>query len=138
MSISLEELKILAALNPYRRDQLTQDEFDERVARSGLKLFFRPRAGNPRQPGIGKSVITKAVLQRISEEDTDLTRELDDIRSSSRRSRTSVFRQDDWERLVFEHLERLSTVARAREALQEVSRRTRGGPINPTPTRPFM
>lgn len=137
MSITLEELKILAALNPYRWDQLTQDELDERVARSGLKLACRPLAGDPRRPGIGKSVITKAVLQRIAEEDTDLTRELDNIRNSSRRSTTSVFLQDDWERLVFEHLE-LHLKVRSREALQEVSRRTRGGPINPTPTRPFM
>lgn len=135
MSITLEELKILAALNPYRWDQLTQDELDERVARSGLKLACRPLAGDPRRPGIGKSVITKAVLQRIAEEDTDLTRELDDIRNSSRRSTTSVFLQDDWERLVFEHLE-LHLKVRSREALTRIAEKVRGEKLSIEPCTP--
>ena len=133
MGLSLQDLQNLANLNPYRWHLLSQDQLDQRVSHSGLVLSCRPLAVDYRRPAIGKSVVARAVLHRIAENDTDLAVELDDIRYASR----PVFLQDDWEREVFERLE-LLVMLRRREELSKIAECVRGEPIQLTPARPFM
>ncbi|MBJ6983978.1 hypothetical protein [Luteimonas sp. MC1750] len=139
MGLSLQDLQNLANLNPYRWHQLSQDQLDQRVSRSGLVLSCRPLAVDHRRPAIGKSVVTRAVLQRIAENDTDLAVELDDIRYAPR----PVLLQDDWEREVFERLELLveqmvAAMTHRRGALSKIAQCVRGKPIRTTPSLPFM
>lgn len=140
MNLSFEDLQNFAALNPYRWDELTQDELDALVLRSGLELICRPLAGDPRRDGTGKTIITNAVLARIGEEDPELLGELEDIRYSAYRSNRSVFQQDQWEREVFEclegHLERLMSFKRM-ETLAGIAQATRARklPSDPAPHR---
>ena len=53
MTISLETLLALAAVNPYRWEGLTQDELDARIEAAGLRPFlvYYPNPGPSTRPG---------------------------------------------------------------------------------------
>lgn len=71
MTISLELLQALAAVNPYRWEGLTQDELDARIEAAELRSYLRhyPTPGPGTRPGIGKTIVTKAVIERIAQDD---------------------------------------------------------------------
>ena len=120
LELPLEDLQALAAVNPYSWDELTQDELDGRIARATLGLLrCRPTVPSPGiygNRGNGKTVVTRAVLERLAADEPDLFLVLDRIQQGEP--------ENIGERLVFERLEEVAMerlIASRREVLSELA-----------------
>jgi hypothetical protein len=118
MKISLELLQALAVVNPYLWEGLTQEELDARIEAAELRPFLihYPTPGPASRPGIGKTIVTKAVIERIAQEDPTGAQ---DLRNRCHKAFTSTklfYRDAASERVVFERIDQL-VAKRTREAL---------------------
>ena len=130
MTISLETLLALAAVNPYRWEGLTQDELDARIEAAGLRPFlvYYPNPGPSTRPGLGKTIVTKAVIERIAQDDPASAQEL---RACSHKAYTStklLNRDAACERVVFERIDRM-VAERTREALSAIADKPSSGQV---------
>ena len=121
MTLSLEELRALAAVNPFVKwEHLSRDEILERCHLAGLVLphYFNPIPGSVRTPGTGKTVLTTAVLEHIDREDASLAGLLRTVMDASG--------ERHGERLVFEIIDTMASYG-ARIALESVAIAARDG-----------
>lgn len=119
MTLSLEELRALAAVNPFVKwEHLSRDEILERCHLAGLVLphYFNPIPGSVRTPGTGKTVLTTAVLEHIDREDAHL--------SGLLRTVMDAGGERHGERLVFEVIETMAAYG-SRIALESVANMAR-------------
>ena len=118
MTLSLEELRALAAVNPFKWEHLTRDEILDRCHLAGLVLphYFNPIPGSGRTPGTGKTVLTIAVLEYIDREDAQL--------SGLLRTVMDAGGERHGERLVFEVIETMAAYG-SRIALESVANMAR-------------
>lgn len=116
MSLSLEDLRALAAVNPFRWEQLTREQILVRCHAAGLNLpnYFNPVPATAGHPGMGKTVLTRAVLEHIEGLDSNLAALLRTIMDKGGE------RYAEGERLVFEVIETMAAYA-ARTALERVA-----------------
>lgn len=116
LELPLKDLQVLAAVNPFRWADITQDELDERIERASLgQLKCRPTVpgnGPFGNRGNGKTVVTRAVLERLAVDEPDLFKELFGIHQSAS--------ERDQERLVFERIDQM-VAERTREALNAIA-----------------
>lgn len=121
MTLPLSTLQALAALNPSHWPELSQEDLDSRVEQASLgPLPFRPRIPGPGPYGgfgIGKTVVTKAVLARVEKEHLALFHQLNGVYLSAR--------EHDRERLMFEWLERYCQSRRRKEKLTVIAQGSR-------------
>ena len=130
MTISLELLQAFSAVNPYHWEGLTQDELDARIEAAGLRPFlvYYPNPGPSTRPGLGKTIVTKAVIERIAQDDPATAQEL---RARSHKAYTStklLYRDAACERVVFERIDRM-VAERTREALTAIANQRLTGAV---------
>lgn len=130
MALSLETLQAFAAVNPYRWEGLTQDELDARIEAAGLRPFlvYYPHPGPSTRPGLGKTIVTKAVIDRIAQEDPATAQDLRDRSHKAYISTKLLFRDAATERGVFERIDQL-VAERTREALTAIAGQRPSGEV---------
>jgi len=121
MTLPISTLQALAALNPSHWPDLSQEDLDSRVEQAGLgPLLCRPRIPSPGPYGgfgIGKTVVTNAVLARVEKDDLALFHQLSGVYQSAR--------EQDRECLMFEWLERYCQSRRRKEELNIIAQGSR-------------
>lgn len=108
MALSLETLQALVAVSPFKWVHLTKSEILTRCESAGLNLpnYFSPIPAPANSPGMGTTVVTQAVLDRVEKEDPRLAELL----------RTILFqlkggeRHGNNERLMFEAMETMEAM----------------------------
>jgi len=120
MALSLENLRDLAAVNPFKWEQLSSDEILNRCHAAGLNLppYFNPIPTADHRSGIGKTVLTRSVLEYCDARDADLATLLREVINEAGNR--------EGERLVFEVIETMAAYA-ARTALECVADAARDG-----------
>lgn len=120
MALSLEALRALASVNPFRWEQLTRDQILDRCHAAGLNLpnYFNPIPRPSWYPGTGKTVLTTAVLKHIGVEDASLAGLLRTVMEAGGESHG--------ERLVFEIIDTMASYG-TRIALESVAAVARDG-----------
>ncbi|WP_140722567.1 ankyrin repeat domain-containing protein [Pseudomonas sp. Hp2] len=125
---SNEALCALAAVNPFRWSELTQEELDSRLKRANLDgLIFQPyvpHSGPFGNIGNGKSVVTNAVKERLAIVAPDIAKDISRALNTTHQAAT----EQDRERLVFDHLEQVAEQrmsAERREQLAVVAKEAR-------------
>ncbi|RYZ23854.1 MAG: hypothetical protein EOO16_03150 [Chitinophagaceae bacterium] len=115
MALSLETLQALVAVSPFQWVHLTKSEILTRCEAAGLILptYFNPMPAPAHSPGIGKTVVTRALLDRVEKEDPRLAERLRTILHQGG--------ERDGERLMFEAMERIVASERMREALSTLA-----------------
>ncbi|GAB3513206.1 hypothetical protein [Pseudoxanthomonas daejeonensis] len=119
MALSLETLQALVAVSPFQWVHLTKADILTRCEAAGLNLptYFNPIPAPAHYPGIGKTVVTRAVLDRVEKEDPRLAERL----------RTTLHKggERDGERLMFKAMETMASSERMRKALSTLANSVR-------------
>ncbi|PZS90079.1 hypothetical protein [Stenotrophomonas maltophilia] len=120
MTLSLEELRALAAVNPFKWEGLSAGEILDRCQSAGVDVpqYFVPRPEWGTFPGSGKTVMTTAVLEHIDRVDASL--------SGLLRTVMEAGGERHGERLVFEVIETMAAYC-SRIALESVAAVARDG-----------